>query len=94
MASVKAEKAVGTQLFGQAKKDPAPKPGDNATAKAPASKSGAKKAAPKPQEPKKKVYIYIHILLAHAFISHAAMPFLTACYLKLACMHAIVGDEL
>lgn len=37
MASVKAEKAVGTQLFGQAKKDPAPKPGDNATAKAPAS---------------------------------------------------------
>jgi hypothetical protein len=57
MASVKGEKPVGTQLFGQAKKqDPAPKAGDNAT-KAPASKAGAKKAAPKPQEPKKKVYI-------------------------------------
>ena len=56
MASVKGEKSVGTQLFGQAKKDPAPKAADTAT-KAPASKSGAKKAAPKPQEPKKKVYV-------------------------------------
>ncbi|KAL4638312.1 hypothetical protein ACJW30_03G105000 [Castanea mollissima] len=52
MASVKAEKPAGTQLFGQVKKEPA-KSTDNA-AKAPASKSGAKKAAQKPQEPKKK----------------------------------------
>ncbi|KAK4597265.1 hypothetical protein RGQ29_015013 [Quercus rubra] len=52
MASVKTEKPAGTQLFGQVKKEPA-KSTDNA-AKAPASKSGAKKAAQKPQEPKKK----------------------------------------
>lgn len=57
MASVKAEKTVSTQSSGQVKKEPAAKPSDNAT-KAPASKSGAKKAAPKaPPEPKKKVYI-------------------------------------
>ena len=53
MASVKAEKPAGTQLFGQVKKEPA-KPTESG-AKAPASKSGAKKAAQKPQEPKKKV---------------------------------------
>ncbi|KAG2706772.1 hypothetical protein I3760_05G117900 [Carya illinoinensis] len=55
MASVKAEKPVGTQLFGQAvKKEPAAKPGTDGATKAPASKS-AKKAAPKaPQESKKK----------------------------------------
>ncbi|KAG2702633.1 hypothetical protein I3760_06G099700 [Carya illinoinensis] len=53
MASVKAEKTVSTQSSGQVK-EPAAKPSDNAT-KAPASKSGAKKAAPKaPPEPKKK----------------------------------------
>lgn len=52
MASVKAEKAVGTQLFGQVKKEPAKA---DATAKAPASKPAPKKAAQKPQEPKKKV---------------------------------------
>ncbi|KAJ4843000.1 hypothetical protein Tsubulata_038211 [Turnera subulata] len=54
MASLKAEKpAVGTQLFGQAKKEPAKPEG---TSKSTASKSGSsKKAAQKPQEPKKKV---------------------------------------
>lgn len=58
MASVKAEKPIGTQLFGQMKKEAAAtvKPTD-ATSKATAPKSGAKKAASKPQEPKKKVYI-------------------------------------
>lgn len=81
MASVKAEKAVGTQLFGQAKKDPAPKPGDNATAKAPASKSGAKKAAPKPQEPKKKVYIYIY-------------TYITCTCIHFPCGHAILNSLL
>ena len=54
MASLKAEKAVGTSLFGQAKKEPAKA---DAPAKAPASKPAAKKqAAQKPAaEPKKKV---------------------------------------
>lgn len=53
MASLKAEKSVGTQLFGQAKKEPA-KLNDSAS-KTTASKPAAKKAAQKPQEPKKKV---------------------------------------
>ncbi|CAK9184284.1 unnamed protein product [Ilex paraguariensis] len=52
MASLKADKPIGTQLFGQVKKEPA-KTGD-ASSKAPASKSAPKKAAPKAQEPKKK----------------------------------------
>lgn len=55
MASMKAERQVGTQLFGQAKKEPAvAKAGD---AKAPASKATPKKAAaePKSPAPKKKV---------------------------------------
>ncbi len=52
MASVKAEKpAAGSQLFGPVKKEPA-KTGD--AAKAPSSKSAAKKPAQKSQEPKKK----------------------------------------
>lgn len=53
MSSLKAEKAVGTQLFGQAKKEPAKA---DASAKTPASKAASKKQpAQKPQEPKKKV---------------------------------------
>lgn len=54
MATLKAEKPVGTQLFGS-KKEPA-KAGDSAT-KAPASKSSPKKAAPKTPEPKRKVVL-------------------------------------
>jgi len=53
MASLKAEKSVGTQLFGQAKKEPAKL--NDSTSKTTASKPGAKKAAQKPQELKKKV---------------------------------------
>ncbi|KAI5573996.1 hypothetical protein POPTR_010G132101v4 [Populus trichocarpa] len=52
MASLKAEKSVGTQLFGQAKKEPAKL--NDSTSKTTASKPAAKKAAQKPQEPKKK----------------------------------------
>ncbi|KAL5759236.1 hypothetical protein ACOSQ2_018074 [Xanthoceras sorbifolium] len=52
MASLKSEKPVGTQLFGQVKKDPN-KAADGATKAAP-SKPGAKKSAPKVKEPKKK----------------------------------------
>lgn len=52
MASLKAEKpAVGTQLFGQAKKEPAKADG---ASKSTGSKPASKKAAQKPQEPKKK----------------------------------------
>lgn len=57
MASLKAEKPVGTQLFGQTKKEPAAKASEGAS-KAQGSKSGAKKSAQKPQEPKKKVCWY------------------------------------
>ena len=53
MASLKAEKPAGSQLFGPVKKEPA-KAGDG-PAKAPTSKSGPKKPAQKSQEPKKKV---------------------------------------
>lgn len=53
MASLKAEKPVGTQLFGQGKKEPAPKAADGAT-KSAGSKSSASKKAP-PKESKKKV---------------------------------------
>ncbi|KAL7260603.1 hypothetical protein ACSBR1_006295 [Camellia fascicularis] len=54
MASIKADKPVGTQLFGQAKKEPAVKSSDGAS-KGPASKAAPKKAAPKTTpEPKKK----------------------------------------
>jgi hypothetical protein len=56
MASLKAEKSVGTQLFGQAKKEPAKL--NDSTSKTTASKPAAKKAAQKPQEPKKKVTDY------------------------------------
>ncbi|EOY02187.1 hypothetical protein QQP08_007529 [Theobroma cacao] len=48
MASLKAEKPVGTQLFGQAKKEPA-KASDGASK--PAAKKGV---AQKPQQPSKK----------------------------------------
>ncbi|CAB4264929.1 unnamed protein product [Prunus armeniaca] len=54
MASLKAEKQVGTQLFGQAKKEPAISKASDGGAKAPASKAAPKKAASKPQAPKKK----------------------------------------
>lgn len=53
MASLKAEKPAGTQLFGQPKKEPAAKASEGAS-KAAGSKSAAKKSAQKPQEPKKK----------------------------------------
>ncbi|KAK3222649.1 hypothetical protein Dsin_009674 [Dipteronia sinensis] len=49
MASLKAERPVGTQLFGQVKKEPK-KAADGATKAAP-SKPGAKKSAPKSKEP-------------------------------------------
>lgn len=58
MASLKAEKPVGTQLFGQAKKEPAAKAIDGVAKSS--SKAVPKKVAPKPQEPKKKVK-HIHI---------------------------------
>lgn len=59
MASVKAEKPVGSQtLFGQPKKEPS-KPSEGAP-KAPASKSAPKKAEQKPREPKKKVNKHTH----------------------------------
>ena len=54
MASLKADKPVGTQLFGQAKKEAAPKASDGVS-KGPASKSAPKKAPQKPQESKKRV---------------------------------------
>ncbi|OWM75817.1 hypothetical protein CDL15_Pgr009461 [Punica granatum] len=55
MASSKAEKSVGSQLFGQAKKEPAAKASDGGTKSS--SKAAPKKAAPKPQEPKKKLFV-------------------------------------
>ncbi|KAK3015603.1 hypothetical protein RJ639_005831 [Escallonia herrerae] len=55
MASLKADKPVGTQLFGQVKKEPVKTTTTSAASKAPASKPAPKKAAPKPQEPKRKV---------------------------------------
>ncbi|XVF03482.1 hypothetical protein REPUB_Repub04eG0265000 [Reevesia pubescens] len=54
MASVKAEKPVGTQLFGQLKKEASSAKGSDGSSKSTASKPAAKKAAQKPQEPKKK----------------------------------------
>lgn len=57
MASMKAEKPVGTSLFGQAKKEPATGKATTSTTKAPASKAAPKKAAPKSPAPKKKVQI-------------------------------------
>jgi len=58
MASLKADKPVGTQLFGQGKKEAAPKASDGASSKSKgsASKSATKKVpVQKPQESKKKV---------------------------------------
>nr|KYP53036.1 hypothetical protein KK1_025037 [Cajanus cajan] len=60
MASLKADKPVGTQLFGQPKKEAAPKVSDGAS-KAPASKSATKKVPQKPQESKKKVSYFFHM---------------------------------
>lgn len=57
MASLKAEKPVGTEVSGQEKKEPA---GGSGSTKAPASasKPTRKKAAPKKAlEPKKKVIV-------------------------------------
>ncbi|GAU23498.1 hypothetical protein TSUD_39770 [Trifolium subterraneum] len=53
MASLKAEKPVGTQLFGQAKKEATPKASDGAL-KGQASKSASKKPQQKSQESNKK----------------------------------------
>lgn len=60
---MKAEKPVGSSLFGQAKKEQPASTGATAP-KAPASKSSSKPApkkaaTPKTQEPKKKVYIFM-----------------------------------
>ncbi|KAK1299518.1 hypothetical protein QJS10_CPB14g00163 [Acorus calamus] len=53
MASLKAEKPVGTQtLFGQPKKTS--KPSDGGAPKAQATKPAPKKAEQKPREPRKK----------------------------------------
>ncbi|KAB1206470.1 hypothetical protein CJ030_MR7G000074 [Morella rubra] len=52
MASLKAEKPVGTQAPPQAKKEPVKPSGT--TPKAPASRPAPKKAEQKPREPKKK----------------------------------------
>ena len=62
---MKAEKPVGTQLYGQVKKEPA-KASDGGTSKTSASKAAPKKAAPKSNsEPKRKVsplcILYTHI---------------------------------
>ncbi|KAK9091112.1 hypothetical protein Sjap_024289 [Stephania japonica] len=53
MASLKAEKPSGSQLFGQVKKDPPKAAGEGASKAKPAPK----KAEQKPKEPKKKVIV-------------------------------------
>ncbi|KAE9451092.1 hypothetical protein C3L33_17026, partial [Rhododendron williamsianum] len=61
---MKAEKSVGTQLFGHAKKEPAAAK-DGAPKASGSSKSGSKKAAPKTSlEPKKKVSPLIRLTKA------------------------------
>lgn len=62
---MKAERPVGTQLFGQGKKDPA-KAGES-TAKAQSSKAPSKKARQKPQEPKKVFHLHL-VLNSEDFI--------------------------
>ncbi|KAI4381415.1 hypothetical protein MLD38_007486 [Melastoma candidum] len=57
MASIKADKPVGTQLFGNAKKEPAGKSADAAKGGS-AKKGGTQKAA----EPKKKHRHYLSAL--------------------------------
>ncbi|EEF37989.1 conserved hypothetical protein [Ricinus communis] len=52
MASLKAEKPAGTQLFGHAKKEAAPKASDGASKSSGSKSAASKKAAPK--ESKKK----------------------------------------
>lgn len=70
MASQKAEKPVGTQLFGPGKKEPASKSGEGGTKGS--SKAGSKKAAPKTQEPKKKarmdIYTHTRALCRRCFV--------------------------
>lgn len=71
MASLKAEKPTGSQLFGQKKE--AVKTGDAAT-KAPSSKSAAKKPAQKSQEPKRKVnFSYSHFFVGYINMSVKAI---------------------
>lgn len=60
MASLKAEKPVGTQSSVPAKKEQ-PAKGPNTTTKAAASKPTSKTAEVKPQSTKKKVRMYMHI---------------------------------
>ncbi|RZC74771.1 hypothetical protein C5167_050253 [Papaver somniferum] len=55
MASMKAERPVGSQLFRSLKKEPAKATPGTSTTKAPSSsKSAPKKTETKPREPKKK----------------------------------------
>ncbi|KAI3884468.1 hypothetical protein MKX03_034808 [Papaver bracteatum] len=55
MTSMKAERPIGSQLFGLLKKEPAKATPGTSTTKAPSSsKSAPKKAETKPREPKKK----------------------------------------
>ncbi|XVE53382.1 hypothetical protein DITRI_Ditri02bG0199800 [Diplodiscus trichospermus] len=71
MASLKAEKPVGTQSSGQGqlKKEPT-KPSSSAP-KAPASsKPSPKKADQKPREPRKKHHHLIYPLICHGFGRH------------------------
>lgn len=57
MASMKAKVQLGSQLFGQGKKEPAVAKAADGGAKAPASKAAPKKAAAAPKAPApKKVY--------------------------------------
>lgn len=65
---MKAERGVGTQLFGQAKKEPAVAKAGDGGAKIPASKAAPKKAAAKPAPaPKKKV---LHVYIWYVFRPH------------------------
>uniref|UniRef100_A0A6N2N130 Uncharacterized protein n=1 Tax=Salix viminalis TaxID=40686 RepID=A0A6N2N130_SALVM len=79
MASLKAEKSVGTQLFGQAKKEPAKL--TDSTSKTTASKPAAKKAAQKPQEPKKKEASQRRTKLAVKCISWGMDEVIVPCYI-------------
>ncbi|KAM5567593.1 hypothetical protein ABKV19_015591 [Rosa sericea] len=55
MASLKAEKPVGTQApVAQLKKEPAAPKASGTTPKAPASKAAPKKTETKPKEPRKR----------------------------------------
>ncbi|KAE9589859.1 hypothetical protein Lalb_Chr21g0313391 [Lupinus albus] len=54
MASLKADKPVGTQLFGQTKKEATPPKASKSASKGQATKSSSKKAPQKSQDSKKK----------------------------------------